>query len=83
MPPLFMYSSWLKSRTTAVAPFVDREAVGRPSRSASLAEVTSPAIRRIAAGPVLVELDDGGGHAASPSTISMKSDRRVIRKISR
>ncbi len=31
----------------------------------------------------LVELDDGGGHAASPSTISMKSESRVIRKISR
>ena len=30
----------------------------------------------------LVELDDGGGHAASPSTISMKSESRVIRKIS-
>jgi hypothetical protein len=34
-------------------------------------------------GTVLIEPDDGGAHAASPSTISMKSDRRVIRKISR
>ena len=33
-------------------------------------------------GAFLVELDDGGGHAASPSTISMKSESRVIRKIS-
>ena len=27
-------------------------------------------------------IDDGGSHAASPSTISMKSESRVIRKIS-
>ena len=52
-------------------------------RSASLADVMSPSIRRIDGGAFLVELDDGGGHAASPSTISMKSDSRVIRKISR
>src|SRR4029078_6564302 len=30
-----------------------------------------------------VEADHGRGHAASPSTMSMKSDRRVIPKVSR
>ena len=82
MPPLFMYSSRLKSRMTAVAPSsTARRVSGHELGLAARRDVAGDAQDRD--GAAAIEPDDGRGHAASPSTISMKSDRRVIRKISR
>ena len=81
MPPLFMYSMPEKSRMTAVAPSSMARAEGaRQVVLAGRRDIAPDAQERGAADPV--EADGRGGHAASPSMMSMKSERRVIRKIS-